>query len=340
MKKRFRGLTLVIAGLLASFGFGACKGGAETVTVYMPDGAPALAFAKMMSVGREDVEFRVVNASVIATKVTNTDMDKNADFCVMPVTAAAKVLGQKDDYRMLGLVTHGNLYMISKDTTSYTKDNLSSLLGKTVGVLQINSVPGLTFKTVLNRNGVAWQELKNDVAVSEEKVNLRAVTDANSIGTMTDVDCFVLAEPAVTVQVAKNGFTIVGDLQALYAQEGQQSGYPQAALVAKKEFVEDKKDWTESFLKAAAVSMTEVVTMSGEQIVAAVTANLEDTGYETTLKAPFLTATTLSRCGIRFSQAADCKFEVHSFLTEMIEVQADSTKLPNVSFYDSTDWGL
>ena len=153
MKRRFFALALTALLGVCSFTFACNKGQEEDVTVYMPDGAPALAMSGLMHEDTEEdgVTYRVVDASTISSKVTYKDMDKNADFCVMPVTAASKLLGRGDSYKMLGAVTHGNLYMVAKNAeTVYTLETLSLLVGQTVGVLQINEVPGLTFKAVLN----------------------------------------------------------------------------------------------------------------------------------------------------------------------------------------------
>ena len=133
------------------------------VTVCMPDGAPALAMAKMMADDTEtdNVEYKVVATDLIASKVTNKDMEKNADLCVLPVTAASKLLGSGANYKMLGVVTHGNLYLISKDGEVLTAENIHSLKGKKIGVLKINEVPGLTLKTVLNKYSLAFEEITN-----------------------------------------------------------------------------------------------------------------------------------------------------------------------------------
>ena len=132
------------------------------VTVCMPDGAPALALAKLMHEDTEDdgVTYKVVDTSLISSVLTNTDNAKNADMCVLPVTAASKLLGQGNRYKMVGVVTHGNLFLISKDGEALTAENLSNLKGKTVGVLKINEVPGLTLKTILNKYNIPFEEIK------------------------------------------------------------------------------------------------------------------------------------------------------------------------------------
>lgn len=139
------------------------KGSLDELTVYMPDGAPALALAQLLYEDTEDdgITYKVVNPSLISSKVTYNDMSKNADVCVLPVTAASKLLGSGENYEMLGVVTHGNLYLISKDGKAITAENIAELKGKTVGVLQINQVPGLTFKTVLKKYDVEYKEISN-----------------------------------------------------------------------------------------------------------------------------------------------------------------------------------
>ena len=302
----------------------------EEVTIYMPDGAPALALAKLMHEDTADdgVTYKVVSADLIASKVTNKDETKNADLCIMPVTAASKLLGSGETYTMLGTVTHGNLYMIAKEDAMYTSENLSSLIGKKVGVLQINSVPGLTFKAVLNKYDIPWQEMSNEGGMVEDKVNLIAITGADAVG-VVDADCFVIAQPAASAQ-AKKSYSIVGNLQTLY---GGENGYPQAVLVAKNKFVKQKKDWTIDFVEKVQAAADWLTTASGETLVAAVSAHMEDEGTATSLKAPLLSQTALSGCGIRFTYAASDFAEVNEFLIAMIEVNANATTLPSNNFY-------
>ncbi|MBQ8447097.1 MAG: hypothetical protein IJX31_04910 [Clostridia bacterium] len=210
----------------------------------------------------------------------------------------------------------------------YTSENLSLLVGKTVGVLQINNVPGLTFKAVLNKHGIAWQELTNTGSAAADKVNLIALPDASAV-TSVDADCFVLAEPAATAQ-SRNGFSIVGDLQSLYSGE---NGYPQAALLAKTELVETCGAWLDDFTEKVSESATWLTSASGAEIVAAVNAHMDDSGMTTSLKAPLLTADVLGRCGVRFAYAADIQDEAQAFLSDLITVNAQATKLPNAAFY-------
>ena len=126
--------------------------------VVMPDGAPALAMAKFMSENRADCAFEVVNANTIATFVTGENPE--ADLCVLPLNAGSKLLGSGEKYKLLGTVTHGNLYLLSTDKNAKIENanKLSALLGKTVGTIQMNNIPGLTLKLLLKKNGIKYTE--------------------------------------------------------------------------------------------------------------------------------------------------------------------------------------
>ena len=298
------------------------------ITVYMPDGAPALALAELMHGDTESdgVTYRVVDTSEAITpllsKLTNEEENKNADFCVLPLTAASMKLGTGEKYVMLGVVTQGNLYLISQDSVTYGKDNLTDLIGKTVLVKNMAEVPGRTLKAALTRGGVAWKEYDGEKVL--DKVNLATAADSYEVE--------LLAEPAVSKRLGQNAnWKVVGDLQALYGDCGLgQNGYPQAVLVAKKSFVEKKGDWTESFVEKIAKAGAWLYTASAEEIYGAVTGHFEDSGKTPTFTAATLGAETVSRCGVRFAYATDAKNAVESYLTEI------GYALPASGFYRET----
>ncbi len=175
MKKFIAGFfsAAVICG--AALGFAACSTeGKDALSFYMPDGAPALSAAYLMAedvdLGRE-VNYNVVDASTIQTYVTGNALE--ADLCILPVNQAGQLLGSGETYSLLGEVTHGNLYIVSlTETEELTANNLSTLTGKKVGVVNLAAVPGLTLKVILNDNDLEFCEVGNDGEIDEGKVNL------------------------------------------------------------------------------------------------------------------------------------------------------------------------
>ncbi len=133
------------------------------IKVFAPDGAPALALAGLMAGAVDtsdvatDIYYEIVDAQTIQTKVTGET--PAADICILPVNLAANLLGTGAKYKMLGTVTHGNLFILSAKTNEQiTADNISTLKGKTVGVVNLAAVPGLTFKLILKKYGITYSD--------------------------------------------------------------------------------------------------------------------------------------------------------------------------------------
>ncbi len=318
---------------------GAFSGCAEEkgkeISVYMPDGAPSLAFAKLMSEDTEEdgVTYTVVTPANIAVHVTYRDEDKNADLCVLPALTASKQLGDGARYQMLGVVTHGNLYLISDDGCRYTKDNLSALLGKTVGVLQLGNVPGLTLKSVLHEAGVPYQQVSDVAESATDKVNLLPISGASDVGKIEGVHTYLLAEPAVSLKTkAGSGYAVAADLQALY---GGENGFPQAVLVAKKSVVESRGEWLQAFMRSVRASAAALTEMGGAEIVAAVNAHLADGATEGQLNAATLTSAALSGCGVYLSAAN--RTELDGYLSRLGRVSTD-VQAVSAAFYSTIEF--
>lgn len=337
--------SLIIAAAFSAAAFSACAvegdsssgpadstGGTVSAQIYMPDGAPALALARYMAEGEDGAEYHVVNASTIQTYVTGNS--PAADLCILPLNLASKLLGTGETYQMLGTVTHGNIYMLSTDASvQYTTDNLSALVGKTVGVMQLPNVPGLTLKVVLNQNDIGWQELTGDNQAAADKVNLRAVTHDQVIPA-TGYDCYVMPEPAASVKVnnPNMNFEFVGDLQELY---GGEKGYPQAVLVAKNTFIEENTEWIADFLSGLDGAAEWLFDTDAATIVDTVSAHLTE-GLTPSLSTANLSQTAIEHSGVWFTSAAEGKEEVNAFLDKLIAVsETAASKVSDAFYYQS-----
>ena len=132
----------------------------ETLSLYCPDGAPALSVARLLNDESivANLDINVVNAATIQTYVTGAN--PTADICILPVNAASKLLGTGSVYQMLGTVTNGNLYVLKKQGgADVTKENIRSVLnGKKIGVINLANVPGLTLKAILADEGIEFSE--------------------------------------------------------------------------------------------------------------------------------------------------------------------------------------
>ena len=333
--KKFLATALALTIGVAACVFTACEGENDdgTYTVYAPDGAPALALANAVNEDDDRYDFHIVASNAITAQVQGEE--PAADFCILPVNVAAKLLGKGETYQMLGTVTNGNMYLLTTgDNPGITTDNLSSLVGKTVGVVQLNNVPGLTFQAVLSRNDIDYQILGNDVEAASDKVNLQAFADASTVTPASGCDYYLCPEPAATGKIngtasSANPFKLAGSLQTLYDGE---NGYPQAVLVAKTSVIEEAKSVVDTFITYMKGSADFLASASAADVVAL----LEDCyteGMTPSLNANNLNATVIANCSVYFTAAQDCKSRVNAFLAELIDLNAEFTSAVSDSFY-------
>lgn len=319
MKKFLTAFLCVVVLCLSALGLTACvqKTNGE-ITVYAPDGAPALALAKLMSEENKfgkNVSYHIVSAEEITSTVTYSDESKNADMCILPVNAASKLLGSGARYKMLGAVTHGNLFIVaSKDKPELTAENfIENLSGKKVGVVNFAAFPGAATKLIMQK-----YEILNNVTL--ESVNAPQV-DGNSSG----YDYFVIPEPAASTRIANANLNLkqVGSLQTLYGE----NGYPQAVLVAKNSLIEKEPELISKFAAAMTDSASWLLneSVSAETIIGAVKNHYADPeNTKPAFTAANLTKSVIKNCAVNFVSSADCKERVKTFLNELISVK-DST---------------
>ncbi|MGN1103542.1 MAG: hypothetical protein ACI4QI_01570 [Candidatus Coproplasma sp.] len=333
MKKFLAILCTAVMAVGLALGVTACnKVEVGKYKVYAPDGAPALALAQLCTDDESEYAITVVNSTTISTYVTGEN--PQADFAIVPVNAAVKMLGSGENYQMLGTVTHGNLFLLKKaNGVDITTDNLSTLVGKTVGVINLANVPGLMLKVILQQNNIPYNQLTEGAEVAADKVNLKDVKATEAIPTNTECDYFVVPEPAATTKINETGgkLSIAASLQTLY---GGEDGYPQAVAVAKTSVIESDKKAVDNFIKALKDNQTWINNSdtSAETIVNAIQSKLT-ADLTPTFTAANLNATVIANCGIRFTSNADGKQAVLDILTKLNAVSNNAWGTPADAFF-------
>ena len=126
----------------------------DTVKVVAPDGAPALAIAKFINDGENFGTNKTFNYTVVSSdKIGGAVSKGTGDIVIIPVNAASKLYkaNANNKYKLVSVVTHGNLYIMSTEKINSFKD----LKDKTIGVIGQGLVPDLTFKAVLKKNSMS-----------------------------------------------------------------------------------------------------------------------------------------------------------------------------------------
>lgn len=336
MKKLFAFFAAIILSAACALGVAGCNNGGDKYTVFAPDGAPALSLiGTVESPVKDKFDISVVKADTINAYVTGEN--PQADFAIMPVNAAVKALGSGEKYKMLGTVTHGNLFLLrntlkeSDDQVISSAADMQKLVGTTVGVINLTNIPGQIFKVILTDNLIPYAELKDGGEVASDKVNLKNVTAQQAIPA-TDCDYFVVPEPAASTKIAATGgkLSLAGNLQTLYGG----SGYPQAVAVAKTTVIEKDREAVEEFI--AALSLTDSIfgqkKYSAETIVGYV-GNWLVGDTAPTFTAENLSDTVIANCGIKFVNNAGGKAAVLAFMQKLNGITGASWGTPAEAFF-------
>ncbi|MBD5131854.1 MAG: ABC transporter substrate-binding protein [Clostridiales bacterium] len=284
----------------------------ETVHIYMPDGAPAIALASLMDAGYSRAEFTVVNAETIGQRVSTGA----ADMAIMPINAAATLYNKGVDIQILTVNTHGNLYIIGDGDGD--EFELGDLVGKKLGSIGQNAVPEYTLRILLDN-------LKIDYEVSETavsgKVAIRYAKDGSALLPMInkgEVDYALIAEPAATNAMNKFNKKLLCDMQEQW-QELFESDYPQACLVAKKSFIESDGDYVEDFIKTLEKN-DGWAAAHPDETVEAIKAHMEE-GTDPSLAS--LNATIIKNCNIKTVRAEDCIEDCRAYFRLLTSLNTD-----------------
>ena len=317
LKKTF---ALFFAALFLWIG-AACDQKSGDISVYAPDGAPALSLAKLLAEDTEEdgISYRIVNTKGIEARVQYEDESKNADICVLPLTDASLYLGTGEEYRLLGMVTHGNFFLLSEHAQTVSTANLSNLIGKTVGVVQLGKLPGLTLRYVLERENVPYAIQEGAGDAEMDKVNLVNVPPT-SIKTGAGFDLFLAPEPLVSLKT-KTGFFNAGSLQTFYGE----NGYPQAAVVAKQSLISENPEVINDFIEDLNANGEWLKTAELSVILQAIHSHLDE-GLTPAFTDENFSREAIAGCNVYFASASDQKMEINGFISALQSVNENAVK--------------
>lgn len=328
--KKILNLILVLLLVIVSDGCSCKKEEDSTVDFYVPDGAPALAIAKLMqdeyTKDGYKVNYHIVNSSTINTYVANG----SADIAILPTNAAANLYNKGNDIKLISSNTWGMLYMVSSEENAQPITDLNKLKGTVICLIGQNQVPDLVFKYILNSNNIEY--IESDIVV-EEKVALKYVTDGSSMLPLLknkQLKYGILAEPAVTNSINKATTSIVLDLQKEWQiATNSINSYPQASLVAKTSFLEKNNKFIEDLLNEMNDSSSWIL-----ENVDKLDKILRDHG---SISKNSYTKEIIERCNIKLVTGSEMKTAAYSFLKSLYDVIPNSigNKLPDENFYYS-----
>jgi NitT/TauT family transport system substrate-binding protein len=197
----------------------------ESLTILSPKGAPAISLVPLLQENKDSIEF------VDGTDILSAELVKGEkDVIIAPVNLGA-ALSKKDSnpYRLYGIVTWGNLYLVSNADVQLVSDEPIALFGE-------QAVPGLVFNSI-----------KDQLDVNGLSTAFNSVTDVQGQLISKSFNLGLMAEPLVTATIAKAktlesplNLSVYADLQALWLAKTGFENYPQAAIYIKADISEEK----------------------------------------------------------------------------------------------------
>lgn len=204
----------------------------KEITMYVPDGAPALSVANIINdktVGNTIVNTTITTGEAVVAKCGNGE----ADMAVLPTNAAVNICSKRSDYLLFSVNVYGVLYIVGTENIT----SLSQLQEQKLYSIGLGNTPQYVFETICDKQGVSYNSGSNGITVQYE-------ADASSIIPLVikgDVKFALIGEPAVTQlsnKMASQGKSLYNlfDLQRLWKQatNSDVNGYPQASMIVKK----------------------------------------------------------------------------------------------------------
>lgn len=231
MKKIILSLMVVLVGFLLS----ACKTQEEVygdVSVMVPFGTPLIAVGGL--IGVEGINVEAVNDPSLLTAAIIT---QEKDIIIAPITAGtASYIKGGSVYKMAGIVTLGNTYIVSRESSTLTSVN--DLEGKTITAYGRNNTPDIALKLLLdNANVTAIIDYQNSVGDVVALFN----------GT-TPPEYILVAEPFLTQLKNKNTLNVLNVERVLQDANVLDNIY-QAAIFVNPESVKEDLDHAISLIE-------------------------------------------------------------------------------------------
>jgi len=321
------------------------NGGTVPIKLMLVDGAPLLSMTKMMSdkfagLDGYDVSYTITNDSDALVAAL---LKQEPDFAIAPINVAAMMNNNGSGYRLAAVTIWGIMYIVSDQNVS----SLEDLKGETIVAFGKSGTPGITLRSVLKQNNIAFDEPDNaNFTPDPNKVSIIYLTAASDVrdaianGMVVGgkaVSFGLLAEPVATAitgfasNAGRPGFTAKINLQTEWAKNNNGEIFPQAALIFHERLLTDNASFVNEFIAMAeqssiyananpveagdlAVSLGSIAIPNGKVVG---------------------TAYSAGRLPMNFTYAVAAKSSVNNYLQAFMEENAKliGGKMPTDNFY-------
>ena len=300
MMKKIFSLVIVLA-LLFAMGCSAVPTSSlpqaeQTIKIAALQGPTALSFLKMWDdetkLDGMEAEYELLAApdAMVAELAKGT-----YDIACLPLNTAANLFNKGTDYRLVGICTWGNMYIVSTDASI---TSLAGLSGKTIAVSGQGATPDVVLRYALEQAGLTKKVTIDYTLTAHADLAASVISGQTTIALMP--------EPFVSNIMAENSAVkIVVDMQQVWAETtGGEPYIPMSAIVVKGAFADANPEAMADFIAAQMTSAEYTVNVTELSALA------EKHGV--TLPAVAIINGT-PRCNIFFKDTAAAKTEIVNY---------------------------
>lgn len=253
-------ITLFILLLILISG---CSVKEETkLKILVPMGAPSIAAIPVL---KEDIHSVNLVSGTDPLQAALISPNPEYDIIIAPINLGASLISKNSSqYRLWGVVTWGNLYIVGENEEVLKEEGMLALFGE-------NAVPQKIFDSV-----------KAKIDLNLTPAYFPSVNDAQAQLLTKKVRAAMLAQPLAAATIAKakeggNDLKIITNLQTLWKESTGTENYPQAAIFVlessyekNKEAIEIQIDLMKSYVDACWSESTtleaDIVELSPEKL--------------------------------------------------------------------------
>ncbi len=321
MKKPIK-IFAILLTLIFSFSAISCAKNPDTpVTIYAPDGAPALSIASLINEGAT-INEREINVTISDGGTVSAKLSKGeTDVAILPVSGGAKLYLKGGDFKLCAVTVWGLNYLVGKSTIN----SLDELKGKLIHSIGKGDTPDIMFKKVLANSGITYEE--GDTP-KEGTVVIKYYSAGSEILPLLKngtAQYAVVGEPlASKAKAPAIGCVEILDLQKEWKDitgvEVVQAGvFVSKSVYSDKNFMSDllaKLKQNDTFLTQNSDTATTLLKNNGSAVANGTT----------------FTPELIARCNIKTESAKDKKETINSYFTELKSFGAIPS-IPNDNFY-------
>jgi NitT/TauT family transport system substrate-binding protein len=223
--------------LLLLFLFSGCTAKIEDtkLSILVPMGAPSIAVIPVL---KEDIHSVNLVSGTDPLQAALISPNPEYDIIIAPVNLGASLISKNSSqYRLWGVVTWGNLYIVGENEDVLSSEGTLALFGE-------NAVPQKIFDSV-----------QSSMNLMLTPAYFPSVNDAQAQLLTQKVSAAMLAQPlaAATIAKAKEGgreLKIIANLQTLWKESTGAENYPQAAIFVLESSYKNSKTVIEKQISA------------------------------------------------------------------------------------------